>query len=199
MILHAASPAPTNVRAHLFLYDIPTNSKYPNPSGLLWRLGIRANLSVWVIPDRNVVRLPIEEMKRAGARVELVRFDERDGETILRLARESIAKEVNGLRDSLKLAVQLAEDKYKGVATGDEAGIKKVHGYGYRYLRQSKQFLVAAQEAALAFDLMGDLNDLFNGFRACIQTEEASIFAMRDKAMGKAVPQAAPQLEASCN
>jgi hypothetical protein len=195
MKFRAVQNPPASVRAHLFYYDIPTHSKYPNPSSALWRLGVRVNLSVWMVPDINVPRLPLKEMQAAGAKVELVRFDERDGETILRLAKEALTREVMGLRDGLRLSIQLTEQKYEGVATQDEDGIKKAHGHGYRYVRQSKQFLDASKEAALAFDLLGDLQELFNGFRDVIVAEERTLYYLRDKAMGKAqkAPETVPE------
>lgn len=160
------------MRAHLLVYDIPARTKVANPSSFLWRFGARINLSCWVIPDRNVAMLPIAMWKERGCTVELVRFDERDGATIIRLARESLAKELGDLR--AKLEEQTGTIRGMMPAPGtipNEEQFKKVGDTASRSLRSAKKFLASAEECAVTFDLMGDIKPLLDGLHQSVRAK----------------------------
>jgi hypothetical protein len=164
--------AASATRAHLLVYDIPARTKVANPSSFLWRFGARINLSCWVIPDKNVAMLPIQSWKERGCTVELVRFDERDGATIIRLAREALVKELGDLRTKLEeqtltIRSMLPEP---GVVPSEER-FKKVGDTASRSLRSAKKFLATAEECAVTFDLMGEIKPLLEGLHQSVRAK----------------------------
>lgn len=178
------------MRAHLLYYDMPADAKIANPSQFLWRLGVRVNLSVWIVPDANVPRVPVSEWRSRGAKVELVRFDENDTATIMRLAREALQSATEETLGGLSAAHDKLKAMYESVATGDDAHRKVVDAKAARYLRQARTFLVSVQECAATFMLTGDVAPLFDGLRNSIKAHDALFYAMRQKASGSATTKA---------
>jgi hypothetical protein len=158
------------VRAHLLVYDIPAKSKVPNPSGTLRRWGVRVNLSAWIIPDKNVPLLPIEEWRSRGVTAELVRFDENDGETIMRLAREALVRECTTMRTDLDEGITEIKAAFDDAASGDDEALKKAGSLAYRHIRRAKIAADSAEECALTFDLMGEVKPLVEGLRQLIKS-----------------------------
>ena len=163
-------------RAHLLVYDIPTNSKLANPSPLLWGLGARINLSAWIIPDACIVQLPLDDWKAHGASVELVRFDESDKGTILRLARESLERHLGEIRESTERNMQAALAKLEVVATGDADAVKKRRASASVVTWRAKRDLERAMECALTFDLTAEVAHLFDAARHTIAAQEQMAF-----------------------
>ena len=177
-------------RAHLLVYDIPSG-KMANPSAMLWRFGARINLSCWVIPDSRVPMLPLDKWAEKGVRAELVRFDERDGDTILRLARTALLEEVGRWRevlDSAQKKVREECDKVTGVGDAQRQQAKKAGSLASFHLQRAKKFAVAAQECALGFDLMGDVALVVDGLREVIKANEELFYGMVKKAHERANP-----------
>lgn len=167
-------------RAHLLVYDIPTG-RMQNPSAMLWRFGVRINMSCWLIPDSRVALIPVKEWEAKGVKVELVRFDERDGETIIRLAREGLLNECARWREVLDTATNGVSELCSSVASVGEdqrAVAGKAGNLASFHLRRARAFAVAARECALGFDLLGDVEQVFNGLRDCIAAKEALFYAM---------------------
>lgn len=159
-------------RAHLLVYDIPTASKLPNPSAMLWALGAPINLSCWIIPDENVPRVPVAEWRAKGATVEWVRFDERDYETILRLAREALERRLGSIRESVEECMADALEKLAHIPTGDDAALKKGKGRANTVTWRAKRDVERAMECALTFDLTADFEHLFDAARKAIVAQE---------------------------
>jgi len=163
-------------RAHLLVYDIPQTAKLPNPSAFLWQIGARINLSCWIIPDRNVVRIPVADWRARGAIVELVRFDEKDGDTIIRLARESIERHLHEIRDYTERCMNSALKKLAEVPTGDEVMMKKGKQATQVVTWRAKRDLERAMECALTFDLTADVQHLFDAARHTVAAQEKIAF-----------------------
>lgn len=169
------------MKACLLYYDIPTGSKIYNPSDLLWRLGVRVNLSVWIIPEANVVRVPTSEWRSRGAKVELVRFDENDSDTIIRLAHEALEREAALVLSRLTDAHARLSEQYASAPTGDMAVLYELDNKAARYMRQARKFLTNAQECAATFMMLGDVSHLFDGLRESIKAHDALFFALKKK------------------
>jgi len=186
-------------RAHLLVYDIPKGA-IPSPAAMLWRLGARINLSCWVIPDSRVSMLPLKEWAAKGVIVELVRFDERDGDTIIRLAREALQREALRWRDTLEEGTLVVRAACAKVTIGED-GVKQWHkagGLASGHVRRARQFLSNATECALAFDLTADVAHVMEGLREMVKAKE-EVFAglvkeAKEKAQGQTVT--APVVEA---
>lgn len=163
-------------RAHLLVYDIPQSARMVNPSAMLWGLGARINLSCWIIPDRNIVRVPVADWKARGATVEMVRFDERDGETIIRLARESLERHLREIRDACEASMTGALEKLELIATGDEPALKKGKAGVASVTWRAKRDLERAMECALTFDLTADVDHLFAAARLTVAAQEKMAF-----------------------
>ena len=122
----------------------------------------------------------------------MVRFDEGETETVMRLAKEALTKNVTDSLESLTDAVDKVRYKYEAVATGDYDSAKFVHGQASRYVRQAKNALLAAQECATTFMLLGDFNLLFDGLRQAIKSQDALFYAMYNQKRSGMVPMPAP-------
>lgn len=185
------------MRAHLLVYDIPSKSKVPNPSNLLRRWGVRVNLSAWIVPDKNVPLLPMAEWKARGVTAELVRFDEKDGDTIMRLAREALVKEVDTMRQGLDDGLAEVRAAFDSAASGDDEALKKAGSLAYRHIRRAKQAADAAEECALTFDLMGEVKPLVEGLRQLIRSRSELYYGFgKARQENKPVTGALPQVEA---
>lgn len=175
-----SNPNASLMRAHLLVYDIPTKAELPNPSNFLWRMGARINLSAWIIPDKNVPLIPVNEWRAKGAVVEFVRFDERDGETILRLAREALANAIGAMRAGIDESMAKTAEKLAAVASNDEQGLKVASRPAYGALYRAKRFAATAQECALTFDLMGDVQSLIDALREDIRANDTLYYGWVD-------------------
>lgn len=183
-------------RAHLLVYDIPTGAKLRNVSQFLWRIGARINLSCWIVPDKNVPLVPIAEWRAAGAVVEIVRFDERDGDQIIRLATQGLLGELQEIRNRLDAGIASVRDRLGRASAADESELNKLGAYRSGCLRNAKRSLVAAQECAATFDIMGEAGVLLDGLRDCIKAHDEISYAwFKDrKAARKPAVQPLPQV-----
>lgn len=163
----------------LVYYLIPRGTGLRNPSHLMHRLGVRSDGSVWLVPETNLPRIPVQAWRDKGATVEVVRFDhERDGETILRLAREAMIRNVSAVREALDKSVAEVERRFKAVPAGDKAALDKAHAYAYSKVQRAKNYLTAAKEAAMAFTILGEVDGLLDGLRDTIKARDTLYYAM---------------------
>lgn len=86
------------LRPCLLIYDIPEDSDLENPSGFLYRRGVRVNLSCWVIPEERIPYWRLNQLREGGATWHVVRFADDQTETILTMVRESLAKQAEEAR-----------------------------------------------------------------------------------------------------
>jgi hypothetical protein len=180
------------MRTVLLFYRIPSKVNIPNPASFLRRFGFSTDGSVWFIPEQNLPMVPVKLWREKGATVEVVRFDEGESETVMRLAREALSKNVAETLASLEGAVDKLKDRYANVATGDYVEAKVVHGQAVRYVRQARKALEAAQECAATFMLLGDFKLLFDGVRQSIRANDALFYSMYNQKRSGVVPLPAP-------
>ena len=170
-----------SMRASLLMYDIPSRSGLGNPSAMLWRFGARVNLSCWVVPERNVPLIPVKMWREKGARVEFVRFDERDWPTILRLAQEALVREITDMREGLEQGEADVRRRIEAVESGNAEQLKKASSYAYNQVRRAKTLAVSARECALAFYLMGEVEHLIDGLRKTIKAKDALYYGWQQR------------------
>lgn len=181
-----------NERFVLLIYDIPQTSKLRNPSGLLRRFAARINLSCWVAPLKNVALLPLKEWIESGAIVEVVQFDENEREKVIDLARRAIIRDVEEMREYVNVHVRSVRKKFDAVsnlASGSddrEKAWKKAEHFAYLGLYRAKKLAEAAEEAALHFDLTGDVASVVEALRGTIKARAAIYFSLSRKARGEA-------------
>lgn len=175
------TPEPENVEpvfdndfklsASLLIYDIPSASDYPNPSGRLRRLGFRANLSCWVIPDGAIPHTLIHEMRTEGnANVDLVRFDMAEGPRLVRMAIDRMKKDVE---DQLKRAhegLANAEERHLLAADADpdarETAAEKYERRAKRIMEHLTELAEDVEAAIKNFGVKPELLGLANARKA---------------------------------
>jgi len=149
--------------ACLFIYDIPDTSNYKNPSRRLEALGVRANLSCWFIPTKNVTALPIDEMNAAGCDCLVVEFKEHEWPKIVAKAREVLSKSIEGVRDELEKGAKDIMVQARALGPGDEKEWTLLRGVAYRQLKKARDLATSAADCALAFDLLYEIEPLRKG------------------------------------
>lgn len=182
------------MRAHLLVYDIPQKAKMGNPSYHLRHYGVRVNLSAWIIPDNRIAMVPIDLWREKGAKVELVRFDERDGETIIRLAREALKLEITTMEESLRDGIKAIRDALAKVASGDEEALAKVSNLAGGHVRRADKAADAAEECSALFGLTADVKPLIDGLRELVVARREMYRAMLKAAKDNMAQPTAEQL-----
>src|SRR5262249_44000689 len=80
---------------HLLVYDIPKKSGLANPSKRLRRLGVRINLSCWVIREENIPWNLLNELREGGASWHTVAFADDEAQTLLTMALEALQRDAD--------------------------------------------------------------------------------------------------------
>jgi hypothetical protein len=166
-------------RAHLLSYDMHpelVGGKQYDPSARLWQLGARLTESVWVIPDKNVPRLPLAEWgEKYGMEADLVRFDERDADAIKTLAMRGVRREALRVRASLEKTKAELEVL---IASGlDDATKKKKRGTAMNALWRARKAMESLTECSLMFDLMGDAAELLNSVKHIVRVHDGLFYS----------------------
>ncbi len=165
----------------LVTYDVPSGTKGINAVATMRKHGfLRLNLSVWVGQLGSVSALPIGEWRAKGVNVEVVRFAPDDWENIKRLAAIALNNDVKELREFIDRQLERGRAKYNEAELMVSAkGVKQANSMMRGLLRNARAKMVAAQEAALAFDLLASSEDLFAAVRASIEHTESTFYAWR--------------------
>lgn len=105
-----------NLKARLLIYDIPEGAELDgrpvlNPSGFLRRIGVRVNLSCWVIPEGDIPYNLLNNLRQAGATWHVVRFAPEEGRKLIEMAVESLRREVSEAIRRSEAARAGAEDQ----------------------------------------------------------------------------------------
>ncbi len=178
----------SNTRYALLIYDIPANLRLGNLSMLLRRFGARINLSCWVLPLKNLALVPIKMWVEKGAKVEVVEFDEHESEKVIALARRAIQNDLEQTRGFVegsvsKVRARFADTMTLGTNTQERIEAqKKAEGYSYAVLYRAKAIADAAEEAALHFDLTGDVAELVEALRRSIKAKSTLFFHLQREA-----------------
>lgn len=182
--------------AVLFVYDIPSKSDLPNPSNQLKRIGIRVNLSCWVIPESRVPYDLIRELDAGGATTEVVRFDESEREKLERLAKNALIAECGRVQKAFETSLATAEmaladdeERYEqrrmmgipaiGTTPSEDEPTPedKREKRAKAAMNRAKRSLEAAKECAIAFDLLADVEELIAGTANAVKAEFDVFFA----------------------
>jgi hypothetical protein len=175
-------------RFALLVYDIPSNIKLRNPSMLLRRWGARINLSCWVLPMGNLALLPLKEWVEKGATVEVVEFGEHEREKVVALARRAIMRDIEETRGFIEAVIENVRKRLKAamdLPLGSQErieAVKLVENYQYAALWRAKAIADAAEEAALHFDISGDVDSLADALRAGIKAKSALFYTLKTEA-----------------
>lgn len=125
--------------AHLFVYDIPQRSGFANPSIFLRRFAFRLNLSCWVVKDSDVLpRLSrlIQRMQKAGVRWYTVKFDQQEGEKLVRMATDSLR---NDIQAAVNRGVQASVRANLALARGNDTPNDKLKAHKARCVLIAKR------------------------------------------------------------
>lgn len=161
-------------KACLVVYDIPTGAKVSSPGHKFRKIGVRINLSCWVVPTHLVPFDYLNELEARGSKTAVVNFDEDEAEKILSLAKEALIKEVNFIQSSFVDSCGRAQ---RMIAAAGMSAEERQDRQLNSSLARAKRRLGFAQEAALAFDLLGDVQELINGTQKAIGAQFEASFA----------------------
>lgn len=183
------------MKASLLLYDIPVGVG-PNPSGRLRSIAARVQLSCWIVPEQNVTAAwaATEKIRGKGCSVELVRFDENDAGTIVRLAREALSGELNRMYRALQNGLGKLHADLAAIEPGDVKAWEQSRAFAYRQVRAAKKLAVDAGECALAFDILGEIAPLRDGLMALAKARAELYFAAVEDAKPRVFGQQAVAL-----
>jgi len=137
-------PDARNLNACLLIYDIPGTAEVGNPSAVLRRLGVRVNLSCWIVPESDIPYVTLHRMQEAGATWHTVRFDASEAKKLIDMA-------VSALRKELDEALARAEASRASAAEQLEQSTAAPERAEAYYLRRAES--IAARCAELADDL----------------------------------------------
>lgn len=118
------------MNASLLVYDIPDASGVANPSGRLRRLGVRVNLSAWVIPTSDIPYAFLHRLAARGVTWHAVKFDASEGDKLIELATSAIKLE---LQRGIASARRSAADAAAELETADEPAAAEL-----RFNRQTR-------------------------------------------------------------
>jgi hypothetical protein len=83
-----------NLRLSLLHYDVPVRSNFMNPSARLRSIAIRLTESCWMVPDGAIPYHLIGEMRAAGCRVHVTKFDASESRKLIGVALETLRTEL---------------------------------------------------------------------------------------------------------
>lgn len=109
---------------YMLFYDIPTKSKFPNPSWQLWRIGARINLSCWVVPKANIPYNLIGRIVEAGGVVHTIPFAAAAAEKLLDLIAESLQRETADVLERTEASMVHAIEKDGATRRETDKGIE---------------------------------------------------------------------------
>lgn len=135
---------------------------FPNPSPILRHFAFRIDGSVWMMDESRVPQKLFADMMAAGCTVNVIRYDEAEREKILKRAREVLEQEVNRVRTELENSLKKAQKNFdKAKQLQDTDLVNDTTSYVKVTFWRTKKLLVAAEEAALSFDILRDAEELF--------------------------------------
>lgn len=126
-----------NQRISWFFYDIPSSSNIPNPSRELRQRAVRINLSCWVVPEEDIPWTLYNNLRAAGANVNVYKFD--ISETP-RLLKEAIAFTKKEIEDTLKRAEESALEAEQRLINNEEENETRDEAHT-RYVRHQRQIV----------------------------------------------------------
>lgn len=158
----------------LLIYDAPPNT---NPCAVCRASGmIHLQGSAWLARPfqlhSDAIRAAEDKLRSAGGRWNAVAFSSSEAAAIAALARETLEREVLGIRETLR---ELLTKSSLMLAAGETR--EKVKSHSYSALWRAKRSLVAAETAAQVFDLMRTVSTLIESVRATVAAEQSAYLA----------------------
>lgn len=159
----ASAPKPeTDEPAHLscsmVIYDLPSNNPagYADPSATMRRIGFRANLSCWIVPDGAVPHTFIHELRtKYAANVDVIRFDTAEGPRLCKMAVSAMQKEMADNAKRAAAGIALMEERHllgldPELAENTEARVAALKLYESRCVRVLKKMTGIIEDVAVA-------------------------------------------------
>lgn len=147
----------SQVTASQLFYWIPEASKFPNPSGVLRRIAVRLDGSVWAIPTHLVPWSLCNEMTEAGVTWYVLRFDESEAQNLAKIAHDHLAKEIRAVEARARKSLASAQADYEKPPEGKEP--MTVAGFEKRVekaVQRAKELLGDLESAAKVFEIDPD-------------------------------------------
>ncbi len=171
-----------------YTYNIPKNvtpSEYPNPTLALRAFGIRAQQSVWILPE---VMLPLVEdlsiqIRRVNGSVDIFELDERAEEKIRAKARKYLEAEAERIRAYLEASIRTTSKRLRDAqARMSVNDVNSAIRYQQTAIHRAKKDLTDAERCAVAFDLSGEVDELIRSVRSLIDARAAEFSAEKASA-----------------
>lgn len=147
----------------MVIYDLPSNNPagYADPSATMRRIGFRANLSCWIVPDGLVPYTFIHELRtKYRANVDVVRFDAAEGPRLARMAVAAMKKEMEENAARARAGLALMEERHlqleADLADNPEARADAVKRYEGRCARVLKRMNGIIEDVEVAIRNFGD-------------------------------------------
>jgi len=162
------------INATLIVYDVPVGVK-ASPPDYLRSFGFSINLSCWVIPTSCVPRA-VKYFEKLPASIcwKIVHFDSMENENIAKMAVEALQKEAQTIRESMEKTVAKAVAKLDEIKNTfqDETKaveVKRLQNTIKSRIKHAMKLLEKAEEAALRFDLMAEVEQAYKATAFGIQ------------------------------
>lgn len=164
----------------LLVYDVPKHmSRKIRPHLKLPRLAARINKSCWLMPAANLTRIPFDEWKQAGVDIEFAS----DHAGMVKLAQKGLLREVKDISVRMWKAVRKAAKAYDEAHEhiANDQLLRDADHLTYVAMRRTRVALAEAQEAALAFDVTHDFEDLFEAIRQAMRAHSETLQDQRQQ------------------
>lgn len=166
------------IRTVLLAYYFPQKSKV-SPVLHLRRHGwVQFDGSVWIGHADAVPTLPIAEWEAVGARVQVVPFVDEQWQFVKQMTLSGLQRRAHEIRESLEQGLTSAAKVLEKAERLQSVGLVKAGvGRTRAHLRLAAKQLLYAQEAAMMFDLFGDVSELFSSMRGTLEALEQANMA----------------------
>lgn len=176
MTTEEINAAAAGMQLTMLMYDIPERAEIANPSGRLRMIGVRLNLSVWIVPTASIPYNLINQLQNAGADVHTADYDASASAGLLRTAVNVMNKELKAAQDraNVSAAEALAElnaDDGTNPNTKRRVYERKINAITKR-LNQLADELTAG---AKVFGVTGAVN--FGGMRQAARSMQGNLTA----------------------
>jgi hypothetical protein len=141
------------VKASLVVYDIPENSGVENPSRRFRRIGVRVNLSVWVIPNHLIPYALLNTMAENKVTWHAVEFSTAESEKLIRIARQSLERDVRDAVARTQRSIAAAHQAFEQPEEGQEVSFDAFQDRIGRAVKRAQELLGDLEEAAKVFEI----------------------------------------------
>lgn len=158
-------------------YDIPQKCDFPNPSGILRRLGIRVTLSVWAIQDGRIPWNLLDEMTSSGVTWHLVQFAESESGKLIALAETALCQEADKAKKSLEDSILAGQKKLEEMQSDPSVTARQLEAERTRFENNTRAFIKRTDklikdlsEAAKAFGVVDSVSKPFSKIRSTVDS-----------------------------